>query len=984
MLLGNQAGWLGRSNDSLNWYRQAQHSVVRDPGFHYPVEILPPCGAFLVQLKYFREKQASKSRNQSKRHVHSPDSITPDLFVEYPDTAKLPQSGASHYLMTNELVHSTNFSKYLDFEVADYQKILALHGQSLALRYSDPPQAHRLCQAALFQSHRLSCLPLENTLLAEAGRFWKEESNYRRAAFYLEQAMVALDHTAWATWQAGYFDRVDPLRWQAAYLSQELGNIYYLLGEHNRALGYYRRALAHARGYPQTSTETRQWLQQQSALLHAEMAGAYMALRAREQAAGEVAQATTAARKVENVTDRGEALSKIAEVNTSLGNLKEARSQCEETLRIAHDTRNTLLEASTRYRLAKIESREGHSAKALKQHQLSFQLASESEHQNYLAPSYMATSLSGIGGALWDLGRYQEAFHNYERSRQISNRNDFQIHEMWALACMGAIRKEQNRLVDAKKYYKGAIAILEQLGGRTIDPSLQISLFSDHLWFYDGLAECLLDEGRTEEAWQVVERARARKLSDVVRSGWGPLEQMLTPAQKDKRAILQNRISALRLTISGQKEHSTVLGQESLQNRLARQLAGAQAKLREWEQQIYFRASNQVLGSSPNQVISLHQALSVLPNDKTVVIQYAILDDTRLVAYTLRREGKRPLQVFDLPVDLAQLSKVARKYVDTVVGEQESRRQATQLYSWLIKPLQTRLRGVRHAIVIPDGDLWMIPFQALRERSDGPPLIKQFAVSYAPSMGVLWQLKQKQLRQKRNTGRPSLLAMAPFADSPGDNAKERSAVKHNGQPGKQLAPFFKINLTAFETLTATTREISTVRHKLGAMNTPLLNSQATESQFKKFAAKYRMIHLATHGEFHSEDPMSSFVALAPDPGTKGEDGFLQAREIAYIYPKMQTDLVVLSACESAQGEVLSGEGLMGLNWALFAAGSSSNLLSQWKVNDISTAQLMERFYDRLSKGDSKADALRKAQIFVLEHVAAEPYHWAPFVLVGLP
>jgi CHAT domain-containing protein len=112
-----------------------------------------------------------------------------------------------------------------------------------------------------------------------------------------------------------------------------------------------------------------------------------------------------------------------------------------------------------------------------------------------------------------------------------------------------------------------------------------------------------------------------------------------------------------------------------------------------------------------------------------------------------------------------------------------------------------------------------------------------------------------------------------------------------------------------------------------------------------------------------------------------EDGLLEAWEIMRL--DLVTDLVVLSACETARGRISEGEGVIGLTWALFVAGSPSTLVSQWKVDASSTSELMLGFHRNLSARMTKAEALRKAVLKMLESSRyRHPFYWAAFVMTG--
>lgn len=159
--------------------------------------------------------------------------------------------------------------------------------------------------------------------------------------------------------------------------------------------------------------------------------------------------------------------------------------------------------------------------------------------------------------------------------------------------------------------------------------------------------------------------------------------------------------------------------------------------------------------------------------------------------------------------------------------------------------------------------------------------------------------------------------------------------------------------------------------------------KAQESAFVKEAGKYRYLHLASHAFFNDASPMLSSIVLAT-PADSSQDGYLTAREIFDL--RLNADLVVLSACNTARGEKRSGDGIVGLSWALFAAGAPAQVVSQWSVDDRATATLMTRFYGNMKAGQSKGLALRNASASLRkpgnDPKWKHPYYWAPFIILG--
>ncbi|MCI0563012.1 MAG: CHAT domain-containing protein, partial [Nitrososphaera sp.] len=149
-------------------------------------------------------------------------------------------------------------------------------------------------------------------------------------------------------------------------------------------------------------------------------------------------------------------------------------------------------------------------------------------------------------------------------------------------------------------------------------------------------------------------------------------------------------------------------------------------------------------------------------------------------------------------------------------------------------------------------------------------------------------------------------------------------------------------------------------------------------------SKYRIVHFATHGLLNSEHPeLSGIVLSLVDEAGRSQDGFLQLHEIYNL--NLPADLVVLSACQTALGKDVRGEGLVGLTRGFMYAGAARVVASLWKVDDKATAELMKRFY-KWMLGEERlqpAAALRAAQIEMWKTKRWQsPYYWAAFVIQG--
>jgi CHAT domain-containing protein len=266
------------------------------------------------------------------------------------------------------------------------------------------------------------------------------------------------------------------------------------------------------------------------------------------------------------------------------------------------------------------------------------------------------------------------------------------------------------------------------------------------------------------------------------------------------------------------------------------------------------------------------------------------------------------------------------------------------LYDMLIDPIKNKLT-TSHLIIIPHNILHYLPFTALTDGKNY--LIDEYAITLLPSASVLPFIQAKIYE----TNYPPLVVGNPTLDL-------FSAVNE----ANEIAALYNVK--------------------------PLIGNQATEWAIRQQLTQSRILHLATHGKYDNENPLSSTISLASDTNSQGtlNDGQLQVREVLSLDLK-QTDLVVLSACSTQIGNltlkstVMSGDEITSLPRAFFFAGTPTVIATLWPVDDAATTTLMEQFYTHLRAGMSKADALRQAQLSIKEKYP-NPHYWAAFTLSG--
>lgn len=294
---------------------------------------------------------------------------------------------------------------------------------------------------------------------------------------------------------------------------------------------------------------------------------------------------------------------------------------------------------------------------------------------------------------------------------------------------------------------------------------------------------------------------------------------------------------------------------------------------------------------------------------------------------------------------------------------------AHYLYRKLLLPIQDQITG-KDLIIIPDGKLALIPFEALLpSRTDFedasyqtlPYLIKSHNVTYANSATSL-VYNMKETKSHLNNG--SVLAFAPVFNKPLIERAEQDTVRST------LGP-----------LGWNEKEVLSIAAYFDSKN--YIGESATEKSFKQNSADYKIIHVASHALLDDENPLYSKIAFTLDEKDSLNDGYLHTFEL--FNSQLNSDMVVLSACNTGYGKVQKGEGVMSLGYAFAYAGVPSVVMSHWQVDDKSTYLLMENFYKHLADGMVKSEALRKAKLSLLEHESiayAHPYYWGAFVAYG--
>jgi CHAT domain-containing protein/Flp pilus assembly protein TadD len=594
--------------------------------------------------------------------------------------------------------------------------------------------------------------------------------------------------------------------------------------------------------------------------------------------------------------------------------------------------------------------------------------------------------MSGIGTSLHELGRNSEALESLTgalaRLRQLGSSPDEESHTEVSLA---DTLRSLGRNEEALASYRRAIAIIERLRSRSVPTeSSRANIIASRRGLFVKTIDLLFALNRQSEGLEISEAYRARAFLDQLAEARVDLKQEMTREQREREDAVIGRIASTQ----GQLWNKDLAADK--QKQLSQDLSAAENDLETFRLEL--RRTNPRYASvrypAPLKRDRIQREL-LAPD--AALVEY-VLGDDRSFAWVVSHNGLTAVVLpsrkqIEEQVGAYQQSlteKVSALTLNQALDRLHAR--GASLYQSVFRPLEVALHGIRKLIIVPDGALSYLPFEALvtqaRGKSSQQPsgfLIDRFAISYTPSASALASIKG------RDHSAPSKALLAfgdPDYDNPSASRKET--------PSASSSPRVELNSlergVTFNRLPHTRAEVTAISSLFPAASERVyLGAEAREQAIKaEKLSDYRFIHLAAHGYVNEERPARSGIVLSLANGEK-DDGVLQMSEVLQL--KLNADLVTLSACRTAVGKLIIGEGVVGLSRAFIYAGARSTVVSLWNVNDVATADLMKSFYQNLGRGIPKDDALRLAKLALLksrQRTWQHPYFWAPFVLVGEP
>jgi len=669
--------------------------------------------------------------------------------------------------------------------------------------------------------------------------------------------------------------------------------------------------------------------------------------------------------------ERGDKLG-IANLQINIGviyklqELYEQALECfQNSLQRYEEMKNTAGVARSLNNIGAIYRLQGRYDQSLEFHLKSLRLREEMKNR-----VGVAMTLNNLGRLYQDQGRYAEMLEVGRRSARLAEEINAR-EELWsAQELTGIAFRALGRPAEARRSFLSAIDSIESVrrevagGGQQ-----QQSFLESQLSPWRGLIALLVSQKEYAEALSFAERSKARVLLDTLQSGRASLRGSLSPQEQQAEEERRLRLVSLNSQLTSELQRDKPAPSRVAE--LKSSIENARLEFEALETSLYAAHHELKVNRGEASIINAKELAALLPDATSALLEYVVTDEATFLFVVTKPPGQAGAEtrVFTIPIKQTDLAKQIESFRRRLAERNlHIRAPAHKLYDLLLKPAQSLLRGKSSLIIAPDDRLWELPFQALLDERDRY-VIERSAVSYAPSLTVLREMRARSDRRRVEPSPSTLLALGnPLI---GQETVERARLTLRDE---KLYP-----------LPEAEAEVRGLGRLYGARRSKVyVGAEAREDRLKSEAGQARIIHFATHGVLNNAAPLYSYLALAR--GDKNEDGLLEAWELMEL--DLKAGLAVLSACETARGRTSAGEGVIGLTWALFVAGTPATVVSQWEVESASTRDLMLGFHRQLQAPRAagkltKAESLRRAAIKMMKNPDTNhPFYWAGFVLIG--
>jgi CHAT domain-containing protein/tetratricopeptide (TPR) repeat protein len=701
---------------------------------------------------------------------------------------------------------------------------------------------------------------------------------------------------------------------------------------------------------------------------------------------------------------------KLAKLHHLSGHPDQALAYYERCLRLSRAARKVRTEANALNEIAKVYAALGRpklASKQLKKIQKFYESIGDLRGQ--------ATTLNAFGNLLFQLGQKKKAIDTYRRALPLSEKASDPGILISTLYNLASAHFDLGYPAIALPFIQRSLRVIEDLRANIASPDFRLSYFSGVQNHYALCIEILMQldrlrsgEGFSAEGLVVSEKSRARLLLDLVTEPGSDLLQGaskdLVERERELRGLFRSQ-AQYRMDLSLNKGDSTELARvEDQMLQLRAEYQEVQARLRQANpHQFSFEQFKQ---------LDLEQIQHELRDSDTILLEYA-LGDERSYLWAVTSDS---LHSYELPArkvleDAARelyLSMTVRQGINGQIdddyqanvetAEKLGAEKATNLSQTLLGPLAEQL-GTRRLLVVTEGALQLIPFDALpvpvaptanpKVSNSKRLLLETNEVVVLPSISTLIASRRAPSHIS-STGKLIALMADPVFSINDDRVQSQPL-----SPSIALAAIKKNPEQSVITETLARDALARLGHASEEADEILATAPwGTTMMAKGFdatrelamdsdVAQYQIVHFATHGFLDTEHPeLSGIVLTMVDRNGVKRNGLMTLHDIYSL--DLSSELTVLSACQTALGKQIKGEGLVGLTHSFMAAGAKTVIASLWKVDDRATAILMSDLYhSMLQDGMSPGASLRSAKLKLMRDKRwSAPYYWAGFVLQG--
>lgn len=512
-----------------------------------------------------------------------------------------------------------------------------------------------------------------------------------------------------------------------------------------------------------------------------------------------------------------------------------------------------------------------------------------------------------------------------------------------------------------------SIARIDELQKQSLGGAYEAQAqFSNKVEPFKFIQRLYIESGENHKALFMSERMRSNVILSALRSEGSKFESVVSFEELSRYNSIKRELSALNQSLTGKLTNKQI--DEVTINNIRALLKQKQLEFDDFQTKLVSVHPQLRMLQSPIDPIGVSEMGELVSDPHRAIIEFTVTEAETIVYVVAKNNSgtNASLSVYRVPIPKGGLSKQIDDFRTSLAnGDLAFSKPAKDLYRILLGPLESQLKRKSSLIIVPDGELWNLPFQSLIDPA-GRYLAEKSAISYAPSVTALREMTKKAKTRKPDAGMELVAFGNPIV---GTQTKER--VQRVFMSEK------------LEPLPESERLVNELAKMYGPNRSKVyIGSAAREETAKAEVPKYRIVQFATHGILNNVSPMYSHLVLAQNDKNPSEDGLLEAWEMKDL--DLKADMVILSACDTARGRISNGEGVIGMTWAAFIAGAPTTVASQWKVESKSTTDLMLEFHRQLLTGKfSKAEALRRAELKLMKMPQYKhPSYWAGFVIVG--